>query len=290
MQKGCLACHQHRPYKTAPEEQAEVQLMDRKAINPNYKVDPALTYDPSMFPKAGQPFAKADFGPNLSNIAAKFQSQPQGLKWLANWIQSPERYHPKSLMPNLQLSAQDAADLASWIISVPGEWPVEVEASPVDSDEVMEALDELVELYVTKGGYKQKDGKNVAVALSEVEPFVEKLSTDDKLFFLGEKTISRLGCFGCHNIPGFEDAKPIGTPLNDWGLKSPHRLDFGHINEYLQDQHREGRRRPRRHRSRSTRSSSGTRPAWASSTRSCTGPGATTTSRRARSTRPGTNA
>ena len=54
--------------------------------------------------------------------------------------------------------------------------------------------------------------------------------------FLGEKTISRLGCFGCHNIPGFENAKPIGTPLNGWGIKSPTKLDFAHIAEYLDDQ------------------------------------------------------
>ena len=54
--------------------------------------------------------------------------------------------------------------------------------------------------------------------------------------YLGEKTISRLGCFGCHTIPGFENAKPIGTALNDWGIKLPARLDFGHIKEYLTDQ------------------------------------------------------
>ena len=48
--------------------------------------------------------------------------------------------------------------------------------------------------------------------------------------------ISRLGCFGCHTIPGFENAKPIGTALNDWGIKLPARLDFGHIKEYLTDQ------------------------------------------------------
>ena len=66
--------------------------------------------------------------------------------------------------------------------------------------------------------------------------------------FLGEKTISRLGCFGCHNIPGFENAKPIGTPLNGWGIKSPAKLDYGHIAEYLDDQPEDERRRPRRHR------------------------------------------
>ena len=48
-------------------------------------------------------------------------------------------------------------------------------------------------------------------------------------------SISRLGCFGCHTIPGFENAKPIGTALNDWGIKLPARLDFGHIKEYLTD-------------------------------------------------------
>ena len=45
-----------------------------------------------------------------------------------------------------------------------------------------------------------------------------------------------MGCFGCHTIPGFENAKPIGTALNDWGIKLPARLDFGHIKEYLTDQ------------------------------------------------------
>ena len=66
--------------------------------------------------------------------------------------------------------------------------------------------------------------------LSEVDEFVTKeLKTDDKLLYLGEKTISRLGCFGCHTIPGFENAKPIGTALNDWGIKNPARLDYGHI-------------------------------------------------------------
>ena len=63
-----------------------------------------------------------------------------------------------------------------------------------------------------------------------------KLSQDEKLMYIGEKTISRLGCFGCHNIAGFENAKPIGTPLNGWGFKSPTKLDYGHIAEYLQDQ------------------------------------------------------
>jgi cbb3-type cytochrome oxidase cytochrome c subunit len=241
LQKGCLACHQHRPY-----QEAEVQKLDKDRINPAYfnekdhapKLDAAATYDPKNFPEQARGDAMANFGPNLSNIAAKFQSKDQGLKWLANWISTPEKYHPKSLMPNLQLSFQDAADIASWIISVPGEWPVAIEVPGPESREVKEAVDGLVKLYVSKSGsFKKPDGKAETKLLSEVDDYVTKqLSMDDKLFYLGERTISRLGCFGCHSIPGFETAKPIGTALNDWGIKSPARLDYGHIREYLEDQ------------------------------------------------------
>ena len=141
-------------------------------------------------------------------------------------------------MPNLQLSPQDAADIASWLLSVPGEWPVTTEVLALDSKEVKTAVDDLVKLYVSKSGsFKLADGKSVAKSLSEVDKFVtEELKTEDKLMYLGEKTISRMGCFGCHTIPGFENAKPIGTALNDWGIKNPARLDYGHIAEYLTDQ------------------------------------------------------
>ncbi len=227
--KGCMACHSHRPY--AP---GETQLSDKTKINAKYK--PEKTFDPSTFPESVQKYAKADFGPNLSNIAKKFQSTEQGQRWLANWIKAPEAYHPKSLMPNLQLSSEDASNIAAWIISVPGEWPVDVEISPVDSKQVIEATDELVSLYVTKAGGFKLGERSESTLLSEVDDFVKnKLSREDKLMYLGEKTIGRLGCFGCHTIPGFETAKPIGTPLNGWGSKAPAKLDFAHIAEYLTD-------------------------------------------------------
>ncbi len=233
-------------------------MADRDAVNPAYyelpeanrndarpdlfekgvaKLDVAVTYDPKNFPASVRNDAMANFGPNLSNISAKFQSKAQGLKWLSNWINAPEKYHPKSLMPNLQLSFQDSADIASWILSIPGEWPVTVNVPGVDSKDVKAAVDELVKLYVSKSGtFKKPDGKVVTKSLSEVGDFVKDLAMDEKLNYLGDRTISRLGCFGCHTIPGYENAKPIGTALNDWGLKSPARLDYGHIREYLEDQ------------------------------------------------------
>jgi mono/diheme cytochrome c family protein len=231
LEKGCLACHSHRPY-----EPADIQEADRANANPKYKLDTAVTFSPSLFPESVREYAAANYGPNLSNMAAKFRSKDDGYTWLANWIKVPAAYHPKSLMPDLRLSEQDAADIAAWILSVPGEWPVTVDMPAVDSAEVKQGVDELVELLVSKGGFAL-DGKHTAVPLSDVERFVTKeISYEDKLMFLGEKTIGRLGCFGCHTIAGFENAKPIGTPLNGWGIKSPSKLDFGHIAEYLEDQ------------------------------------------------------
>jgi cbb3-type cytochrome oxidase cytochrome c subunit/peptidoglycan hydrolase CwlO-like protein len=200
-EKGCLACHAHKEY------------------------------DPKTFPKPVQQYARADFGPNLSNVAAKFPSGKQGYRWLANWIHDPGSYHPKSLMPNLQLSLEDAADIASWLLSVPAEWPRPVDVPKVDDKGVERGLDELVKLYLSKA----KVYKKQTILLSQIDSTVAAMSQDEKLMYLGEKTISRLGCFGCHNIKGFETAKPIGTPLNGWGIKAPSKLDFGHIVEYVTD-------------------------------------------------------
>lgn len=233
-QKGCLACHAHRPYETA-----EV----KGEPNEKYKIDPKSTYDPSNFPESVREYARADQGPNLSNVAAKFRSKEQGSQWVTNWVHAPENYHPESLMPNLQLSWQDAADIASWLLSIPGEWPGKSEVPDLDgktpeSIDALKGLDELVALYVSKTAvYKDplSDKPARMVLLTELDDFVKKLPVEDKLTYIGEKTISRLGCFGCHQIEGFDKAKPIGTALNGWGLKPTSRLEFAHIAEYLED-------------------------------------------------------
>jgi hypothetical protein len=63
------------------------------------------------------------------------------------------------------------------------------------------------------------------------------LSIEERLNYIGRKSIAKYGCYGCHDIPGFEDAKPIGAGLNDWGRKEPAKLAFEHIIEYLEYGH-----------------------------------------------------
>jgi mono/diheme cytochrome c family protein len=70
----------------------------------------------------------------------------------------------------------------------------------------------------------------------EVE-LIGEMSQDKQLQYVGRRTISKYGCSGCHDIPGFEDAKPIGTGLADWGRKSADRLAFEQIVEYIKHGH-----------------------------------------------------
>ena len=41
--------------------------------------------------------------------------------------------------------------------------------------------------------------------------------TERQLEYVARRSLSRYGCFGCHDIPGYETAKPIGTPLAELG-------------------------------------------------------------------------
>ena len=63
------------------------------------------------------------------------------------------------------------------------------------------------------------------------------ITLDKQMQYVGRRTISKYGCSGCHDIPGFENAKPIGTGLADWGRKSPDRLAFEQIVEYIKHGH-----------------------------------------------------
>ena len=61
----------------------------------------------------------------------------------------------------------------------------------------------------------------------------ESAAAQRALQYVGRRAIAKHGCFGCHDIPGFEDAKPIGTSLADWGRKDPSRLAFEQVGEYV---------------------------------------------------------
>lgn len=213
-QRGCLACHAHEDF----------------------------------------PGIKADFGPNLSNVHSKIKPGVDGKKWVYTWIRDPQRHSPRSKMPDLFLDPEGtgaaavdpAADIVEYLLQKgAAEYPVTDRKSP----EFTAALDELTKKYLLKvltadqvDKTLGKDGKypkaKVEVKGDEIELFgsgetAVPITEDMKLLYIGRRSISRYGCYGCHDIPGFEKARPIGTALQDWGRKDPTKLALEHIEEFL---------------------------------------------------------
>ena len=221
--RGCLACHNHKDF---PETNAFRKPEDIVQ------------------------------GPDLSAVGSKFDPDrnPNGPLWLYAWIKEPTRYHARTVMPNLFLDpienadgsqSDPAADIAAYLLSdsSQSDWnPVAAATAGVVQDNlddlVLQNLKEVffeedAERYLTDGipASMQESLKGAEVEL--VQGQGEDL-TLQKLRYIGKKTIAKYGCYGCHDIPGFEDAKPIGTGLADWGRKDPSKLAFEHITHYLE--------------------------------------------------------
>lgn len=262
-QKGCLSCHSH---SSAPKN-------------------------------------KADFGPDLSRIAAKIKRNSndpgkpgfQFSDWLYTWLREPQRYHKRSKMPHLFLGTEEevplgegsgdtkkqpagkkkkvptrkadvAADITAFLLKSSDDASLRKEifdnhadSKPLIPDgkkskpKFMSNLDELTTLYLRKALTKAQVDlfyrtrkypiTNLAQIKGDEIEFAREADgrkLDDaawealKLRYVGRRTISRYGCYGCHDVPGFERARPIGTTLQDWGRKESSKLALEHIAEYLQ--------------------------------------------------------
>ncbi|MEI7698426.1 MAG: hypothetical protein WCK86_01415 [Planctomycetia bacterium] len=208
---------------------------------------------------AAVPESKADFGPNISDIHRKLKRNPDDASfsdWLYTWIREPERYHARTRMPNLYLDSymdvdgatevDPAADITAFLLS-----QGEPEQFPVVAVEDAE-LDKLVALYLRKSRFGEDAAREIISSMkfpqkkADVIGDEAVLATDDaaavndaaawrdmKLQYVGKKTISRYGCYACHDMPGYEEARPIGVALQDWGRKDTSKLGFEHIEEYL---------------------------------------------------------
>ncbi|MEX2168826.1 MAG: PDZ domain-containing protein [Pirellulales bacterium] len=198
-------------------------------------------------------------GPDLSRLAAKFQSG-KGQRWLYSWLKQPHLYHPRTVMPNLYLDpitqtdangqptgvvSDPAADIASYLLSVPADWQPENVPDRQLDPERQQALSDLTAewllatfprtraaQYASAGipasqAHLLKGDEQVLLGMTD-ENRVEK-----QMQYVARRTINRYGCFGCHDIPGFESSKPIGTALADWGRKEPGKLAFESIGQFL---------------------------------------------------------
>ena len=215
--RGCVACHQHEDF----------------------------------------PHVTAHQGPNLSGLGDKFSDvagTEKGREWLYSWIKRPTHYHARTKMPDLYLdpienedgtTTDPVADIVEYLMSSQKGWQPSAETkaglqlNTEDLDSL--AFEHLESTFPRRRAEKYlQDGipESVAKTLKGVEvELAGAPSNQKKLRYVGRKAISKYGCYGCHDIPGFENAKPIGAALADWGRKESAKLAFEHIAEYLHHGH-----------------------------------------------------
>jgi mono/diheme cytochrome c family protein len=115
-------------------------------------------------------------------------------------------------MPTLRLTEKEAADVTAYLMSLKNDAFGSRPRPALDA----RWRDAIVREYLLAQN---------TVALADRK--LASMSDDERTLFVGEKTIARYGCFGCHVISGFETATPIGTELTEQGSKLVERLDFG---------------------------------------------------------------
>jgi cytochrome c551/c552/cell division protein FtsB len=147
-------------------------------------------------------------GPSLSGIGTKVNEQ-----FLFNWLKRPKHYWEETFMPDLRLTDQEAADITAYLLTLENPDFEQLPVPQIDEG----ALDEIAMEFL-QGSLPE------AQARSELEA----MSLQEKTVYSGERLILRYGCFGCHDIAGFENAQKIGVDLSTWGSKMVTRLDFGY--------------------------------------------------------------
>ena len=150
-------------------------------------------------------------GPNLIRTGSKVNSG-----WLYAWVKNPKQYFPETNMPNLRLTDQEAADVVAYLMSSRDETFENLALPAVDAA----VRDDLVTVYLQATNTIEQSAARLAA-----------MSENDRDVYLGEQTIAKYGCYGCHDIAGFEAAKPIGTELSEEGSKPVHLFDFGHVHD-----------------------------------------------------------
>jgi mono/diheme cytochrome c family protein len=232
-ERGCMACHSHHATET-PQGKAPVG-----------EGSPG-TYAPAMM-------GEAQFGPNLSQLKAKLGKSaghlPSARVWLRHWINNPHMHSPRSRMPITHLTKEEVADVAEWLLTqepsdLGKDWNSTAIAEPDPKDYENLARVYLKRLlpadYMEKFLKKEKLDENVIRDLPGDEQvlFKTKMETEDLKFYLGKKAVGRLGCYGCHDVPGFESSKPIGTGLMDWGKKKSDKLAFEDVARYIKEHYK----------------------------------------------------
>ena len=212
VERGCVACHRH---EDVPEGQSTV-------------------------------------GPDLTGLGSMVTSD-SGRVWLTSWIRNPIHHSPRTPMPNPLLEPEPvggdtdngrrrmsdpAADLTAYLLQSTGK-PLQT-FPPINGAD----LDALVRTHLIRQfPPTQTDGfltegiptEMASGDLGDAVELLQPINKEKKLRYVGRRTIRKRGCFGCHDIPGFEGAQLIGPALTDWGRKQESLLAFEQVHRFLEE-------------------------------------------------------
>jgi cbb3-type cytochrome oxidase cytochrome c subunit len=162
--------------------------------------------------EAADPIAwERRFGPDLSRIGSK--ARPE---WIYRWVQDPRSLNPDTRMPDLRLTPQEALDVTAYLMTLQDTTPASGRVTTPKPQP--EARDRALLAFLSQ-----------RMPPNDAQTRIASMTEHERDVLLGERTISRYGCFGCHLIPGFEKTPPIGTDLSEEGSKHADLLYFGFV-------------------------------------------------------------
>lgn len=170
VESSCVRCHENAPLLKGASTAAEGALLyQSKGCYACHQVD-------------GSPYLTANLGfvgPDLKGIRSKVQPP-----WLATWIRSPKKIHPRTMMPefgikNVGLPDQEAVQLASYLLKVSADAPLSAKA-------------------IAYGRTNQATPLTVA---------------------RGKELFEKRGCLGCHDLDKNRTAAPRHSSLDGIGSK-----------------------------------------------------------------------
>ncbi len=150
--------------------------------------------------------------PDLSTVGSKVTKD-----WLTSWLKNPRHYWEGTTMPSFRLSDSEISDLSAFLLSHKNEKFEQTAAGNAD----LEMQKKVLRLYYLR------DPKLAPATEEKVARVIEELKPHEVSLKLGEKAMSRYGCFGCHEVKGWETTQGIGTELTEEGSKPVGKLDFG---------------------------------------------------------------
>ncbi len=147
------------------------------------------------------------YGPDLSKIGTKTNR-----KWLYNWLKDPKKYWPDGEMPNPRLNDKEANDIAAYLMTLRDDAYTSAPLPAVDE----KVLEQIAVRF-----------KRAKLPEAEAKAEIAAMTPEQRALYVGEESMYRRGCFGCHDIKGYENRARIGTELTAEGFKEIELFDFG---------------------------------------------------------------